>query len=150
MLIDLRDTSPFTIDPAAYPTTLAIAVTVREGQEHEQKYGLFAGQHADMDLAEEEGCRCPVVEDLGYSQLVFVLDRPESRLRPSCVERYHYVVLGWKEGVYVQMPVAWALTLSESSREGWKVYVNGVTVCLPDYEPGWGARRCMARDAIPC
>ena len=55
--------------------------------------------------------------------------------------QYHYVALGWDGGVYVQHPSVWTLTLVERT-DGWDVSVgrpgmNGFTLILPDYEPGW-------------
>ena len=141
MLIDLI-TRP-TIDPTIHPGTLV----VRLQTDNRPECGVFAGRHADL-TREEEGKPVPRIlvgayQDLGIFD--FVVDRPEKRIaHENQILRYHYLVIGWDQSVFVEHQEIWHLTLQELS-DGWSLSINqpnsgGFNLILPDYEPGWMTR----------
>ena len=134
-----------TIDPAAYPLTLVI----RLDTDNRPECGVRSGTHAGFDREEEMNQPMPrfnVPSDDGmeYGNLGlydFVIDRPERRAQEHQVLAYHYAIVGWDNSVYVQHQDIWRMTLNET-QGGWDVAIhrpgsNGLTLILPDYQPGW-------------
>jgi hypothetical protein len=151
MLLDLS--LRFVINPSLYEGTLAIRLET----DNRPECGVFAGEHAAFPAEENhramprfhqvlepnqeaEGQSSPIdLAELGFYD--FVVDRPESRAQLNQVLRYHYVVVGWTNGVYIQHQSVWTLTLCEFF-SGWHVSISrpgwmGLDLVLPDYQPGW-------------
>lgn len=154
MLIDLG--LRFIVNPALYVGTLA----VRLNTDNRPECGVFSGVH---DGFEEDEQNQPMphftlldgdsvmgatmnFDDLGMYD--FIIDRPVSRAQEHQVRRYNYVVRGWNNGVYYEHQDIWVLVLQEMT-SGWDVGIhrpgmNGFTLILPDYQPGF-LRRTNAR-----
>lgn len=149
MLIDLSQTGPVTIDPSAYPTTLAVAVTTRGRSD----CGVFAGKEERFSPDETEKLVPSLDEDDEYGGQVFILDRPaileRGEAQEHLVRRWHYAAIGWDNGVYVEHPYVYGLTLEEVINVAddivWSVTLLDPTfprfhLILEDYVPGALAR----------
>lgn len=139
------------IDPATYPTTLAVRIST----DNRPEFGVRSGKHDGFRDEGEMGQPMPRLivppdregyglSDLGYYD--FIIDRPERCCPEHQVRRYHYVVIAHGSGVYYEYPEVYVLTLQELS-DGWSCSLgrpyqsaSGFQLILPDYEPGWFAR----------
>lgn len=148
MLLDLMlGTS---LNPGAYPTTLAVRIST----DNRPECGVRTGKNDGFRNKDEMDRPVPRVRvppdreeyglsDCGYYD--FILDRPEKCCPEQQVRRYHYVVTGHGNGVYYDYPEVYIVTLEEQ-HDNWSCCLGrpyqtgGIRIVLPDYEPGWFAR----------
>jgi hypothetical protein len=145
MLIDLC--LPLTLNPYEYPTTLAIRLET----DNRPECGVFAGRHTDFSR-NEEGKTVPLIDDDGTGRKTFILDRDGDRGSGRLCRTWHYAAVGWTDGIYVDHPYVYTLTLREyagNDADGLEKYFWAVSVSrtnplfqllLPDYEPDAVAR----------
>jgi len=163
MLIDLERASPLTIDPSEYPTTLAIRLSVFNGDDHGFT-GIRQGRHDPfLDHEREQPVPLHRNEDvdeshpdlfLPGSQIPFrglyILDRPPFEGEPHLsYYRWYYAAIGFDLGVYVSRPYSYEIILQCCESQGsmlWSVSLDNsdmrhLSVILPDYQPGWRLRQ---------
>lgn len=153
MLIDLSRFTPVTIDPGQYTRTLAVRV---DAPDDKPMCGVFAGRHQDIP----EGCEGKLLPQIaatetGDDMKTFVIDQPDEGKQPiHVIRRWTYVAIGWENGVYVEHPYVYKLTLEDHNNGPgnhlWVVSVvpasslTGLKIVLHDYEPGLLASRNAA------
>jgi hypothetical protein len=155
MLIDFSQ-GRLVIDPHQYQTTLAVLIDSDQGR---KECGVFAGRHNGFHSSEEgkRQKRLTPTEDVGKGQNdvtlesvgihLYAIDRPEVRVGENQQLRYNYLAVTWKNSIYTSYPVTHELTLCESwgdEKVEWDVYVDGITIILDDYIPGYRTR--MAKE----
>lgn len=141
------------IEPSKFPTTLVVEV---DAPDDHPECGIFAGHTPNSFAEHEKGQKVQLIgreEDPDVK--LFVLDRPEPSPQRNHTRRWHYAVIGWDNGVYVQVPYVHTLILQEHNNEEehdnfWSVSISsarnlGFIIILPDYEPGALARGVVKR-----
>lgn len=136
MLIQLA--GRFVVDPSQYPRRLVVELEVGDDLGNHPGCGVFSGQHdgfenpVDMNRWLEE---LPIGGKVPWARRYEIRtpNRPKSDLRRG----YHYVAVGWHDGVYAKYPVPTEI-LVEDSAGSWSVSISRgdrITVMMPDYSP---------------
>ncbi len=166
MLIDLSVPGRAVINPAGYPTTIAIYLDSGFTDEHHPEVGLFCSEATNPSgirqpeiVPEADRGRHPLeptFQDTGMH--LYLLDRPERLVGMNHVHHHHYLATTWKNSAYVTHPVTTEIVLIETGPSHvedddlrrhlnipdlagmWSLSFDNICLMLPDYEPGYLTR----------
>ena len=140
------------VNPSLYVGTLGIRMQTGDHPQCGVRSGRHNGFRAEWEMNQpmprfqipaepaDVANGVPSWEGLGFYD--YVIDRPETRAGEHMRLEYNYVVTAWHDVVYSEgYPDVWTLALHETT-EGWDAHFGrigtyGLTLILPDYEPGW-------------
>jgi len=129
----------FIIDPIRFPQRLIVELDIGGGfSDGHPECGLFSGTNDGFEHREEMGQKIhgtPIDAESPWVQWYNIC--APNRSQPHRRHGYHYVAIGWHDGVYASYPIPTEIIL-EDSAGSWSVIIgraHGVTVLLNDYAP---------------